>query len=144
MIYRMKQNAVGLANICILSTMVLVMVSSTTSMMVGMEDILKERYPTDFTVYSNEPKSEDGEKLFDQIRSLQKEQNQHITNEIQYTFLNFSAYRKGDTFEIGTDSYINMVNHIHILFFVPLSDYNSVMGENKTLNEGEILLYSER
>ena len=29
MIYRMKQNAVGLANICILSTAVLVMVSST-------------------------------------------------------------------------------------------------------------------
>ena len=45
MIYRMKQNAVGLANICILSTMVLVMISSTSSMMLGMEDIIHTRYP---------------------------------------------------------------------------------------------------
>lgn len=35
MIYRMKQNAVGLANICILSTMVLVTVSTTLCMYLG-------------------------------------------------------------------------------------------------------------
>ena len=45
MIYRMKQNAVGLANICILSTMVLIMVSTTVSLYAGMEDILKARFP---------------------------------------------------------------------------------------------------
>ena len=45
----MKQNAVGLANICILSTMVLVMVSTTVALYVGMEDILKTRFPHDVT-----------------------------------------------------------------------------------------------
>lgn len=44
MIYRMKQNAVGLANICILSTMVLVMISTTISLYVGMEDVLNYRF----------------------------------------------------------------------------------------------------
>ena len=39
MIYRMKQNAVGLANICILSTMVLVMISTSVSLYVGMEEM---------------------------------------------------------------------------------------------------------
>ncbi|MFR8546962.1 MAG: ABC transporter permease, partial [[Clostridium] scindens] len=48
MIYRMKQNAVGLANICILSTMVLVMISTTISLYTGMNDVLETRFPTEF------------------------------------------------------------------------------------------------
>ena len=47
MLYRMKRNAVGLANICILSTMVLVMVSGTLSLFIGTEDALDARYPAD-------------------------------------------------------------------------------------------------
>ena len=50
MIYRMKQNAVGLANICILSTMVLVMVSGTISLYLGMEDIINTQYPRDIAI----------------------------------------------------------------------------------------------
>lgn len=45
MIYRMKRNGAGLASICILSTMVLVMVSSTTSLYLSMEHGLNLRYP---------------------------------------------------------------------------------------------------
>ena len=45
MIYRMKQNAVGLANICILSTMVLVMISTTVSLYAGMDSIMDRRFP---------------------------------------------------------------------------------------------------
>ena len=74
MIYRMKQNAVGLANICILSTMVLVMISSTSSMMLGMEDILKTRYPYDFVVYSDEEDTAAADELFDAVRDLQEQE----------------------------------------------------------------------
>lgn len=52
MIYRMKQNAVGLANVCILSTMVLVMVFSTLSLWLGMEDTLNSRLRSDIDVRS--------------------------------------------------------------------------------------------
>lgn len=45
MIYRMKQNAAGLASICILSTAVLVTVSTTVSLYAGTEDIMRTRYP---------------------------------------------------------------------------------------------------
>lgn len=58
MIYRMKQNAVGLANICILSTMVLVTVSTTVSMYLGTEDVMESRYPSEISVtayYSQMP-----------------------------------------------------------------------------------------
>lgn len=53
LMYRMKQNAVGLANICILSTAVLVMVSATMSLYFGTQDELDERYPSDINVSIN-------------------------------------------------------------------------------------------
>ena len=45
MMYRMKQNAAGLASICILSTVVLVLISTTISMYIGAEDMIARRYP---------------------------------------------------------------------------------------------------
>ena len=47
LLYRMKQNAVGLANICILSTMVLVTVSTTICMYIGLDRALDEMFPYD-------------------------------------------------------------------------------------------------
>lgn len=73
MIYRMKQNAVGLANICVLSTMVLVMVSSTTSLMVGMEDIIRERYPMDIMVYFTPNGTAGNAPGVETVRELQEE-----------------------------------------------------------------------
>lgn len=143
MIYRMKQNAAGLANICILSTMVLVMVSSTTSLMAGIDDIVKNRYPTDFAVYTYE---DDGyEELFAFARALQEERGLHVTKETAYTSLNFSAVGEGDTFSCDRESSVlGALDNIQELFFIPLSDYNAVMGQHKQLNDGEILIYSDR
>lgn len=45
MLYRMKRNAVGLANICILSTMVLVMVSGTLSLYWGTGRSMDKQFP---------------------------------------------------------------------------------------------------
>lgn len=50
MMYRMKQNAVGLASICVLSTMVLVTVSTTASLYFGMDNVTKNRNPYDVSV----------------------------------------------------------------------------------------------
>ena len=50
MLYRMKQNAVGLANICILCTMVMVMISGTLSLWLGTEDISQRLYPSDLQI----------------------------------------------------------------------------------------------
>lgn len=144
MIYRMKQNAVGLANICILSTAVLIMVSSTSSMMLGMEDIIKTRYPNDFVIYSDENTKEQSQKAFQDVRKLQKEKKLPVSGEVQYTYLGFSGIRDGDTFHVKRQGTISVLDSVNILFFVPLSDYNAVMGTNETLEEGEILIYSNR
>ena len=52
LIYRMKRNAVGLASVCILSTMVLVMVSTTSMLMLGLEDALNLEMPKDISLYA--------------------------------------------------------------------------------------------
>ncbi len=50
MIYRMKQNAAGLSNICILSTTVIVMLTSAISLFSGMNELLDDTCPTTFVV----------------------------------------------------------------------------------------------
>ena len=57
MAYRMKRNGAGLASICILATMVLVMLSSSACLYFGAEDSLNATYPTEFdmTVWISDP-----------------------------------------------------------------------------------------
>src|SRR5690606_35470199 len=59
MISRMKQHAAGLANICILSTTVIIMLSTTISMYVGMEDLLRTRYPRNIVVTASSVSDEE-------------------------------------------------------------------------------------
>lgn len=141
MIYRMKQNAAGLANICVLSTMVLVMVSSTASMMVGIEDIIRTRYPADFVFYLKGMEPEKCETVIEAARNLQKEQNLPVTGESSYAYLAFSALRDENRFYVDRDFTMAIVDNINNLYFIPLSDYNRSTGEDRELKDGEVLLY---
>lgn len=146
MIYRMKQNAVGLANICILSAMVLVTVSSTTSLMVGMEEILRTRYPNNFGIYSSETDNARNEELFREIDSICYEMNVPVTEKNQYSYMTFSVIQMGDTFETD-DSFIDTltaVEKIRVLLFLPLSDYNRIAGSNRELKAHEMMMYASR
>lgn len=150
MIYRMKQNAVGLANICILSTMVLVMVSTTLSLWIGMEDILHTRYPQEIVVeeIASETELPDPEAVRAFCRETAAALGLTPKNELAYTYLSFSALEQGDTF--GTDPKVidalnlNILNGLRTLFFISLPDYNAITGEEKSLAEGEILFYANR
>lgn len=144
MIYRMKQNAVGLANICVLSTMVLVMVSTTTSLMIGMEDVVRERYPADIMVYFKEDAPQGNQAYIEAIRALQRERGLAVKNEMAYLYLGLSAsheYKYEESHEIGVTSALDSMDE---LFFIALDDYNAVMKERKTLEEDEVMVYSNR
>ena len=144
MIYRMKQNAVGLANICVLSTMVLVMVSTTTSLMIGMEDVVRERYPADIMVYFKEDAPQGNQAYIEAIRALQRERGLAVKNEMAYLYLGLSAsheYKYEESHEIGVTSALDSMDE---LFFIALEDYNAVMKERKTLEEDEVMVYSNR
>lgn len=144
LIYRMKQNAVGLANICVLSTIVLVMISTTSSMMLGLEDILHTRYPYDFVLYSDESSAERTRDMVEKVQNLQTETGLSVTDEIQYTYLAFAAVEDGDSFQVTRSGSLMVLDSIRNLIFVPLDDYNAAMGTEETLEKGEILLYSNR
>lgn len=140
MIYRMKQNAVGLANICILSTMVLVMVSGTVSLMVGLEESLRNRYPADFMIYSRDASTE----AFEPVRELCREWEMPVTKETEYTDFVLTAVQRGNVFEGQETLEIMALDSIVNLVFIPLEDYNAIMGENRILGESEVLVYSDR
>lgn len=145
MIYRMKQNAVGLANICVLSTMVLVMVSSTTSLIVGMEDIINTRYTSDFTIYFLNGNKENSENFLKEIHNIQKENNVKAKNENMYAQLMIPVEKTDNSFEstynsTGTNTVIDMV----FVTIMTLDDYNKDSSQNKTLNPGEVLVYSSK
>ena len=144
MIYRMKQNAVGLANICILSTAVLIIVSSTSSLMLGMDEISRTRYPNDFAIYANESTAERSCEGFAKVRELQKQMNLDVTQEVQYSYLSLSSVNDNGTFIVGQIDPSTDMNDIANLIFVPLDEYNDAMGTNKMLENNEIMIYSNR
>ena len=144
MIYRMKQNAVGLANICILSTGVLLMVACTTSLMVGMEDIIRSRYPNQFVLYTDDENLDTAREAVDAVKQLQKESGIEVTKEMEYRYLAFSSILQQDTFFVTREGNLTDMDAIQDLMFVPLEDYNKATGEEKELKPGEVLLYSNR
>lgn len=146
MIYRMKQNAVGLANICILSTAVLVMVSTTTSLMVGAEDIMNTRFPNEFSVYSDESSEEKNQEIVSCIKNICEKAEFPVENEIGYYYLKVSAVCDGNVYTTVSDysELAYLMDKINILVFTTVDDYNAIMGKNITLGENQVLIYSNR
>ena len=142
MLYRMKQNAVGLANICILSTMVLVIVSCTSSLMIGVEDILTTLYGNDFSVSSYRYEPEESAEFFDEIKALQQEDGLDITEEYEFECLPFTAVQVEDGFELNPDDVLDSLFSYTCLFFFTLDDYNAAAGTDITLDDNEVLIYS--
>lgn len=146
MIYRMKQNAVGLANICILSTALLVMVSSTTSLMVGIEDIMTTRYTNNFSVYSTETSELVNEQIVSTVRAVCEEENLSVKNETGYYYLDMTVIRNGNEFltDVNDENFFEVMDNMNILVFVTADDYNAVMNEHISLADDEVLIYSNR
>ena len=150
MVYRMKRNGAGLASICVLATMVLVMMSSTACLYFGEESAIKLRYPRDINldfrfadaaVLSDEWADTLRNGIFEEVEA------RGVTpkNEYFYRSANFNGVLKGNTVEVDASKIeVVDVTSSYLFYFVPLADYNATMGTNETLGEGEALLYSYR
>ena len=147
MIYRMKQNAVGLANICILSTMVLVTVSTTVCMYLGIEDILTVRFPKEVTVttyYAAMP--ENPETIETALDDSLAASGRGILSKCGYLNMSMTAVRREDGFSVtgigaGTDY---SISDVVVLDIVTKADYEKLTGESiASLEEGEIAIAAE-
>jgi putative ABC transport system permease protein len=136
MIYRMKQNAAGLASICILSTAVLVMLSTTVSLYVGMEDLLRTRFPQDITVSANNLSEEASEDLRSMVIT-EAEKQVAITNPVHYRYLSQVATQEGNTFSKSQEGSFHKLSVLHL---IPLSEYNRIENQTMTLKRNEVLI----
>lgn len=141
MIYRMKQNAVGLANICILSTMVLIMVSTTVCLYVGMNDIISARYPRECEVTICRTNAQTEEKVHTIIEEIIRKNNTKAENERIYHLGELTGYLDGNEMILDPDNYYSDKTSSSVVL-IPLADYNRLEEKNETLNDGEVLLFS--
>lgn len=153
MLYRMKQNAVGLANICILSTMVLVMVSSTTSLVIGMKDVITARYPNEYNVYlSDEAYDETNQAKMESAAANVKSMVSEVlagfgleaTESQGYRYLDFAVNEKDGNYSITQEMNYWELDNLCEMAFLSLDDYNAMTGENVELNDNEVMVYCGR
>lgn len=142
MLYRMKQNAVGLANICILSTMVLVMVATTVSLYIGVQDALNNRFPNDITVTIRNPEDNQREAVLPAIEKAVKYKNGTISNMTEYSYLSFIVNKEDNTFSTDHGNYYSSHDQIRVLYFMTSDEYKKLTGESAILKSNEVLVYS--
>lgn len=141
MIYRMKQNAVGLANICILSTAVLVMLSTTVSLYVGVEDVLRNRYPREVLINTSEIEKSQCEKIDRIVDREIKENNIVAKNRVNYLEYTIPCVKEEDKFLVIKDDLLD--SDVCFINAVPLSDYNRLENKNVNLGDDEVIIFSE-
>ncbi|WP_417044658.1 FtsX-like permease family protein [Dysosmobacter sp.] len=144
LLHRMKQNAVGLANICILSTMVLVTVSTTVSLYTGMESSLDQMFPHDVDIIQSlDDRDEDGPQLSTEELLAQVERNLAAAGRkaelLQwYTRTDTVGYYSGNTFSLNFQDGIN--TQIELL---TAEEYSRLTGRSVTLEPDQVFVQME-
>lgn len=146
MLHRMNRNAVGLANICILSTMVLVMVSGTLSLYLGIDDILEKNNPRDIVMHVNTTDNRltgmmETENFFE--TSLENH-GLKIEKFESYESLPLTLRKVEDKFEPMYDfsprSQVKDLGEFYDFLFISLDTYNEITGENAALSPQQAIL----
>lgn len=147
MLYRMKRNAVGLANICVLSTMVLVIISTTVCLYVGLEDSLKNNFPAEIsiTLYRDFiPEESERELLMEQLFAAGEEQNRKLTEVSEYADIVVVTHTEGnkvERFDNTNDSYNFM--EMGMLYLMTRKDYERFTGHSyEVIPQGSVMVIS--
>lgn len=155
MTYRMKRNGAGLASICILCTMVLVMVSATTCLYIGSEDTLRRRYPRNIVVSAevNNLDMLETERV-NQVLELADQtvmgNGQTMENVLDYRIAKFGAFLSGNQFLANTEENTSPIQLGTVpesyweVRVVSLEDYNRMMGQQETLEDDEVLIFAAK
>lgn len=154
MVYRMKRNGAGLASICVLATMVLVMISSTTCLYFGEKAAIAERYPRQISIGASleETRLSDSDPLApvrETVASIVKAHGATLSNVCDYRYLDVSGAFMPDG-EVETDADrldsfdISALGNITNFCFIPLADYEAMTGDTRDLADGQALIYAYR
>ena len=142
MIYRMKQNAMGLASICILSTGVLLMLSTTVSLNMGIEDSLSDMFPYDAGFTFNHVTFEEVPRLRNAFDEAVEKEKVPYEEKITQVVLDISVARNGNDMEILTRDTDASAN-VEYLTVLPEEEYEKISEKTVELKPGEILAFQE-
>lgn len=154
MIYRMKQNAAGLASICILSTAVLVTLSSCLSLYAGEEDMLRNQFPREINIYSQIPElTENADSrteeqgtvtsglptaVHEAIDTLSASTGCETENSMEFYQLSLAASYENNSFTTA----LGNKGSSSMLYVMELADYNRLYGKSYELGAGEALFFT--
>lgn len=146
LLYRMKQNAIGLASICILSTAVIVMISTTVNLYVGIEDSVDKNCPTDICVTNVQLDgytTEEVDGILEEIVSKQTEKYQ-VEIEKSYTQDYFMAAYHDTGKEFSANLEDGFTSDVVMCCFMTAAQYEILTGEHVELAGNQVACYGEK
>jgi len=143
LLFRMKQNAVGLASICILATGVLVMLSSTVSLYSGMQDTLDSSYPQHLYVSCDWYTSDDiahpvpSDLLEEFVRNAAEENGVPVRSVERREYLQVSYMFDGEHFLTSKETSYS-ADRLTSVIFITEKNYTALTGKTLNLQPGEL------
>ena len=141
MLYRMKQNAIGLASICILSTGVLLMISMTVSIYFGMNDIMLNRYPYDVDMSVTSISEDECQTAIEAFEKAIADNKVPVEKSVEEIYLDIVCSKNGDQILIKPANTIRNSDSVLVLSLLNQAEYERLTGISANLNDGEIFTW---
>ena len=141
MLYRMKQNAIGLASICILSTGVLLMISMTVSIYFGMNDIMLNRYPYDVDMSATSISEDECQTAIGAFEKAIADNKVPVEKSVEEIYLDIVCSKNGDQILIKPANTIRNSDSVLVLSLLDQAEYERLTGISANLNDGEIFAW---
>lgn len=142
MLYRMKQNAIGLASICILSTGVLLMISMTVSIYFGMNDIMVNRYPYDTDISITGVSEEECQTAIEAFEKAIDGNSVPVKQKAEEIYLTIVSHIEHGQIQIEEPATLSDSGSVLTLSLVRQSEYEKLTGTDPALQDGEILAWA--
>jgi len=150
LLYRMKQNAVGLASITILATMVIVTVTSTVSLYAGTNDMIAAQFPYDgyagFHVYDLEAETEENapfDVATDMVLRAGENSGLAISQSVTQEYLLTAFGIENGVLTADINEMSNIYNTAEFFILTP-EEYEKHTGEHLELGENELAAFNHR
>ena len=141
MLYRMKQNAIGLASICILSTGVLLMISMTVSIYFGMNDIMLNRYPYDVDMSVTSISEDECQTAIEAFEKAIADNKVPVERSVEEIYLDIVCSKNGDQILIKPANTIRNSDSVLVLSLFTQAEYERLTRISANLNDGEIFAW---
>ena len=141
LIFRMRKNAMGLASICILSTMVLVTLGTTGSLQFGAQEVINRTSPTDFDFRGMYRNPEEVAEYSKEVKQLSASVSSKVTDFYEYSYILTAGNHEGNVLNTNVKQLGALPEAMVVL--ISVEDYNRNTGENLTVQSGEMLLGEE-